>query len=76
MAILNIKNFPDELYDELKDLAAREQRSVSQQVVHLLKRAVEGPAQTSVLELRGLGRSLFEDVDAAQHVESERRSWD
>lgn len=37
MAILNIKNFPDELYERLKERAAEERRSVSQEVIVLLE---------------------------------------
>jgi plasmid stability protein len=40
MAILNIKNFPDDLYDRLKDKAAEERRSVSQEVIVLLEDAL------------------------------------
>jgi plasmid stability protein len=40
MAILNIKNFPDELYERLKERAREERRSVSQQVIILLEHAL------------------------------------
>ncbi|MDZ7753977.1 MAG: hypothetical protein U5S82_20595 [Gammaproteobacteria bacterium] len=37
MAILNIKNFPDDLYERLKEKAAGERRSVSQEVIVMLE---------------------------------------
>jgi hypothetical protein len=76
MATLNIKNFPEALYEALKSLAKEENRSVTQQVIHLLARALESSEPTSILELRGLGRKAWNQVDASQHVETERRTWD
>ncbi len=76
MATLNIKNLPDALYRKLQARARRQRRSVAQEVIHLLTRAVESPAPRSILELRGLGKELWQGVDAAAHVDRERRSWD
>lgn len=76
MATLNIKQFPDELYERLRGIAAREHRSVSQQVVHLLEQATTESQVHSILELRGLGKEHWLALDAAGFVERERRSWD
>lgn len=75
MATLNIKNFPDDLHGRLKDRADREHRSLSQEVVHLLSRAVDETPR-SILDLKGLGKERWEGIDAARHVEEERGSWD
>lgn len=76
MATLNIKNLPDGLYKKLQARARRQHRSVAQEVIHLLTRAVEQPAPRSILELRGLGKELWQGIEATAHVERERRSWD
>lgn len=77
MATLNVKNFPDSVYGRLKEMADQENRSVSQQVVHLLSKAVEHPSSPhSILELAGLGKDLWERIDASRHVDDERSSWD
>lgn len=76
MSVLNIKNFPDELYEKLRERAKQEHRSVSQQVIHLLSETLEANEPASILELRGLGKSLWADLDAARHVAEERDSWD
>lgn len=76
MSTLNIKNFPDSLHRKLKKRAAREHRSVAQEVVHLLTASVETPEPLSILELRGLGKEVWRGIDAAAHVEEERSSWD
>lgn len=56
MAILNIKNLPDELYERLQDRARRERRSVTQEVIRILEEALGEAAPLSVLELQGLGK--------------------
>jgi len=69
MANLQIKGIDNELYDELKEIAAEENRSVSQQTLFLLKdylakrhrvRTLKTPAQI----LLDLSRSWEEDQDA------------
>jgi plasmid stability protein len=65
MATLNIKNVPDSLYKKLQARARRLHRSVAQEVIHLLSGAQEQPEPLSVMELRGLGKELWKDVDAA-----------
>lgn len=76
MAILNIKNLPDALYDKLKARAERERRSITQEVTHILSAALEEPDALAITDLRGLGRDLWADVDAAEHVARERRAWE
>ena len=76
MSILNIKNFPDDLHQRLRERAKREHRSVAQEVVHLLAQALEPQEPVSILELRGHGKSLWTAIDGARHVAEERDSWD
>lgn len=76
MATLNIKGMPDRLYKKLRVRAKRNHRSLSQEVTHILAEALEQPEPVSILELQGLGKELWRDVDAAEHVDRERRSWD
>jgi len=76
MATLNIKNLPDVLYRKLQARAKRERRSVAQEVTHLLSEALETREPLSILELQGLGKELWRDIEAAAHVERERAAWD
>jgi plasmid stability protein len=75
VATLNIKNFPDPLYERLRAAAEREHRSIAQQVTHLLEGAVEPPTTVGLLELEGLGAEIWEGIDASDHVARERDSW-
>lgn len=76
MATLKITSFPDSLYEVLQRLAEQEHRSVAQEVIHLLEHATKQPPQHSILELRGLGKALWENTDVVAHVRAERDSWD
>ena len=76
MATLNIKNLPDKLYKKLQARAKRERRSVAQEVTQLLAEALETPKPLSILDLKGLGKEHWRAVDATEHVDKERASWD
>ena len=76
MATLNIKNLPDSLYKKLQAQAKRERRSVAQEVTWLLSKALIPPRQSSILELKGLGKEVWESINATEHIEKERDYWD
>lgn len=76
MATLNVKNLPDELYEKLRERARRQRRSVAQEVTQLLEDALKEPEKLSLMELEGLGKEIWEGIDAGEYVEAERASWD
>jgi plasmid stability protein len=76
VATLNVKNLPDGLYRKLQARAKRQRRSVAQEVAQILSEALETPKPVSILELRGLGKEHWQNLDAATHVERERAAWD
>lgn len=76
MATLNIKGLDDRLYQRLKDRAVRQHRSVAQEVTHILTEVLASSEQTSLMALEGLGKHLWKDRGAADHVANERDSWD
>ena len=78
MANLQIKGMDDELYTSLKALAASENRSISQQVLFMIKRylgskhqfqKIKTPAQV-LLELSG----SWEDVRSSEHIIKDLKS--
>ena len=76
MATLNIKNLPDRLYRKIQARAAREHRSIAQEVIHILSVATENATPLSILELQGLGKDVWKKLEAGKHVNRERRQWD
>ncbi len=67
---------PDDLYATPRARARREHRSIAQEVIHLLRQALELQEPLSILDLQGLGRELWDGVDAADSVGHERDAWD
>ncbi len=76
MATLNVKNLPDGLYRRIQKRARERRRSVAQEVTCILEEAVERAEPLSILELRGLGKDAWREIDGAEHVDAERRAWD
>lgn len=76
MATLNVKNLSDTLYRKLQARAKRHRRSVAQEVTQILSDALESPKASSILELRGLGKEHWQDIEATTHVKRERDAWD
>ena len=76
MATLNVKNLPDALYRRLQAQAKRERRSVAQEVTRLLTEALDSPRRLSILELKGLGKEHWQGVEATEHIDRERGTWD
>jgi len=75
MSNLQIKGIDDELYTQIKELAASENRSISQQILHLVRRYIANkkqfqeakmPAQV-LLELSG----SWEDSRSADEIVSD-----
>jgi plasmid stability protein len=75
MATLNIRNLPELLYKKLQTRAERERRAVAREVTHLLSDALDA-GTLSLLDLRGLGKEHWRDIDPAAHVKQERDTWD
>jgi plasmid stability protein len=76
VATLNVKNLSDALYRKLQKRARQRRRSVAQEVTLILEEAVGRQEPLSILELRGLGKDAWREVDASAHVDAERRAWD
>ena len=76
VATLNIKNVSEKLYSTAEGAGRKERRSVSQEVLHILDEATKPIETLSILELRGLGKDLWEGIEPAAHVDEERQSRD
>jgi plasmid stability protein len=76
MAVLNVKSVPDKLYRKLQARAKRERRSVAQEVIQILDQALTEQPRLSIMELQGLGREIWRDINSDQYIEAERRAWD
>lgn len=65
MATLNIKGFPDKLYDEIREDAERHHRSLAGHVTFLLERGIRERQRPSLDQIRGLGWEVWAEIDAS-----------
>jgi hypothetical protein len=70
MATLNIKDFPNSLFEKLQKQTEEEHRSVDQQVIHLISRSISRLKRAR--SIRGLGKEIWEGMDTAGYVREER----
>lgn len=66
-----------DLYESrIRDLTAADKRRLVDLITReLSESAAEEHRQTSILELRGLGRHLWSDTDATDYVSALRDEW-
>ncbi len=76
MATLNIKAFPDKLYTALQKRAKRDRRSLAQEIIHILDSVISEPSHLSIMELEGLGKEIWQKIDAGEYIRQERKTWD
>ena len=57
MTNLSLRDIPEELYQQIKEMAARERRSVNQQILVLLERSVRLSQRPPAEVLEGIDRT-------------------
>ena len=83
MAILHVRNVPDELYERIKKRARSTRRSLSAEVLALLERGSDGdqresgPRQTSIAEIleemrRERSTRAWDGVDSVELIREDR----
>ncbi len=81
MASLTIKNIPDDLYEHLKQAANAHHRSIDNELIHCLERALL-PTRLSAAELKDAAKILRDrvlanrfDIDEIDAAKNEGRAW-
>ena len=64
-----------QLLDRVQHLAPEEQLRLLSELAAMVRRRVGRPHRHSVLELQGLGKEVWDGVDAQEYVNRERASW-
>ncbi len=62
----------DSMLREIKKLEVEEQIKLLEELIFMLESKMK---KRSILELKGLGRDVWEAVDVEKYIESERSSW-
>ena len=65
-----------EILNQVQRLTPDEQRQLLKDIEALLHGQTEPKHRHSIMELRGLGKEIWEGIDAQEYVNEERISWD
>jgi len=67
MPLLQVRDFPEDLYETLSKVAAAENRSIAQETIVLMKKALNYQQENQSRRKRGL-----EEIQAAGHRNTDR----
>lgn len=65
----------EKLLDEVEKLNQSEQLRLLEKIAALIRRRTTTKTRRSILELQGVGKSIWKDIDAQQYMDKERESW-
>jgi len=64
-----------EVLNRIQRLGPSDQLRLLEDLAALVRRRVAPQARRSILELQGLGKEIWQDIDAQAYVDRERASW-
>lgn len=65
----------EEVLSQAQQLEPMDQLRLVQELIARVQRQMAGQGRRSILELRGLGKEIWQGVDAQAYVDAERDSW-
>jgi hypothetical protein len=65
----------DDILRNVESLSRIEQLKLISELAEYLRMHAAPEARTSVLDLQGLGKEIWQGMDAQQYVDRERASW-
>jgi hypothetical protein len=70
-----LPNDYEEVLAQVRRLDAEAQRRLLKDLTTLIERREVGQGQRSILELSGLGKEIWQDIDVDEYIRQERESW-
>jgi len=64
-----------EVLDRVQRLGPTDQLRLLEDLAALVRRRVAPQARRSILELQGLGKEIWQGIDAQEYIDRERASW-
>ena len=71
---MSATNYDQVLY-RVRRLTSAEQLRLLEELASLVQRKVLPQPRRSVLDLQGLGKGIWSDIDAQEYVDQERAAW-
>jgi len=66
----------DEILEQIQLLTPDEQLQLLADITTMLRHQGEPRPKHSIMELEGLGKEVWQDVDVEKYIDEERDSWD
>ena len=63
------------LLEQVENLNQSEQLLLLEQIAVLIRRKTTVKTRRSILELQGMGKEIWKDIDAQDYIDKERKSW-
>jgi hypothetical protein len=65
----------EELLAQARLLSLEEEARLVEALMADVRQRIEGQQYHSIMELKGLGKELWQDIDVEKYIEEERSSW-
>ncbi len=65
----------EELLSRVRQLDPVDQLCLLAELAALVRQRLSVPQRRSILELKGLGKEIWQGIDAQEYVDQERASW-
>lgn len=62
--------------DQVQNLPLEDQQRLLEDLEAIIQLRLAAKPKHSILELRGLGKEIWEGIDVEQYLNEERNSWD
>ncbi len=66
----------NQIVNEIEKLDYNDKINIMSRIVNLLKREEKAHQVSSVTQLKGLGKDIWQKTDVASYVSKERETWD
>lgn len=64
-----------EILDRVQHLTPADQLQLLEELAGIVRRQIATRPQRSIMELQGLGKEIWREIDAEEYVDRERASW-
>jgi hypothetical protein len=65
----------EELQDQVQLLSLEDEVRLAEYIMADLRQRIEGQQYHNIMELKGLGKELWQGMDVDKYIEEERSSW-
>jgi hypothetical protein len=65
----------EEVHSKIKSLTLNEQMRLMEELASIVSHRKTATSEHSILDLEGLGKDIWQGIDAQEYIDRERQSW-